>query len=370
VKSVSVALAAHIGQEMTTLATCLRFGRTSDGGQFYFTSHDQDIVFAGQTYLTASGYNASDVASSSDLNTDNLEVVGICSHPAITEEDLLAGLWDKARVQMFKVNWVDPSQGPLYERYGYLGEVRLGRRQFTAEIRGLMQAFITSIGRTEAPACPWNLGDERCKKDISSFIRTGTITGVNADRITLYDTASAEDGPAGGIAISGVSNADPAVVTTATAHGFTEGQVVTLSDIVGPTALNNVTVVRNPSGSTFELGVDTSDTGDYPAYVSGGVVTPMGGDAGYFDDGIMEITGPTGSLNLGLRREIKSYVPGQFTLQLPFPHPVEVDDIYSATPGCDKSLETCRDRFDNVVNMGGLPYLPGTDKIVQIGRKQ
>lgn len=371
-KSISAGLAAHIAQEQTTLSTCLRFGRASDFQQFYFTSHDQDIVFAGQTYLTASGYNASDVASSSDLNTDNLEVVGLLSHPAITEEDLLAGLWDYARVQIFKVNWVDLTQGPLYERYGRLGEVKLGRRQFTAEIRGLMQAYATSIGRVEGPGCSYNLGDTDCKKDISSFIRNGTFTGVSDDGITLYDSASNEAGPSGGISITGITNANPGVVTLATTPvpALVEGQVVTLSGIVGPTSLNNTTIVRNPSGATFQLGVDTSDTGDYPAYVGSGVMTPLGGDAGYFDDGIMEITGPTASLNLGFRREIKSYVPGQFTLQLPFPYPVEVDDIYQATPGCDKSLETCRDRFNNVVNFGGFPYLPGTDKITQIARKQ
>ena len=34
--------------------------------------------------------------------------------------------------------------------------------------------------------------------------------------------------------------------------------------------------------------------------------------------------------------------------------------------GCDKSLATCRDRFDNLVNFRGEPYVPGLDKMVQM----
>lgn len=34
---------------------------------------------------------------------------------------------------------------------------------------------------------------------------------------------------------------------------------------------------------------------------------------------------------------------------------------FEATVGCDRSFATCRDRFDNAVNFGGFPHMPGTD---------
>ena len=33
--------------------------------------------------------------------------------------------------------------------------------------------------------------------------------------------------------------------------------------------------------------------------------------------------------------------------------------------GCDKRLETCRDRFANVVNFRGFPHIPGQDTVVR-----
>ncbi len=373
-KTISPALAAHLAGQTTTLGTCLLItwnDATDSNGptQLGFTDHDRDLEIDGITYYSVGGYNASDVATSSDMNVDNLEVLGVTettiTHPAITEEDLLAGRWDYAAYRLFMVNWQDLTQGELKLRTGRIGEVTLERERFRAELLGLMQRYATRIGRMEGPGCDANLGDDRCTVDLGPFTVTGTIDSANADGVTLYDAARTEDGPSGGFAITNITNADPAVVTTSTAHGFTEGQAVTIAGVVGMTPINAVTVVLNPSGNTFELSVDTSDTADYPPYVSGGTVTPFS-DSGYFDGGVIKMTsGP----NDGLRMEVKSYTTGQITLALPFPELVQAGDSYSMTPGCDKSLETCRDRFNNVVNFRGFPYLPGIDKLVQVGRR-
>lgn len=41
--------------------------------------------------------------------------------------------------------------------------------------------------------------------------------------------------------------------------------------------------------------------------------------------------------------------------------PVAVGDVVRLTEGCDKLLQTCRERFNNVVNFRGEPHLPGAD---------
>ena len=73
--------------------------------------------------------------------------------------------------------------------------------------------------------------------------------------------------------ITGITNANPGVVTTSINHGFTTGQTgVAISGVLGMTAANGtgytVTVV---SPTTFSFGVNTTSFG---AYTSGGIVTP------------------------------------------------------------------------------------------------
>ncbi len=68
----------------------------------------------------------------------------------------------------------------------------------------------------------------------------------------------------------------------------------------------------------------------------------------------------------GLAMEVKSFAVetgvGVLRLALPFPFDVAVGDTYSLEPGCDYSIETCNDTFDNVFNFRGEPHIPGMRK--------
>lgn len=65
--------------------------------------------------------------------------------------------------------------------------------------------------------------------------------------------------------ITGATNATP-VVVTATAHGFSDGDAVTIQNVIGNTAANGVWIVDNPTTNTFELQGSVGNA----AYVSGG----------------------------------------------------------------------------------------------------
>ncbi len=73
----------------------------------------------------------------------------------------------------------------------------------------------------------------------------------------------------------------------------------------------------------------------------------------------------TSGANAGTRQEIRMWTAASrtVTLFLPPPFAVAGGDAFDLTPGCDKSLETCRTRFANVLNFRGEPYLPGPDAL-------
>src|SRR6056300_109731 len=95
---------------------------------------------------------------------------------------------------------------------------------------------------------------------------TGSTSGAKA---TVESISTTESGT-----ISGVTQADPAVVTV-TGHNFQEGQQVTISSVAGMTELNgNVYTVRNPGTNDFQLyntdGTTSIDSSGFSAYSSGG----------------------------------------------------------------------------------------------------
>ena len=77
----------------------------------------------------------------------------------------------------------------------------------------------------------------------------------------------------------------------------------------------------------------------------------------YFSEGYMTFTsGP----NDGLSRTIRQYVnaSGQILLFSPYPFTPGIGDTFNAYPGCDKKQATCQNKFNNLINFWGMPYLP------------
>lgn len=188
-KTLSPELGAHLASGATTLCWCWRVARR-DGVVMGFTDHDKALTFDGTTYEAASGFTASDIKDGLGLAVDNLEVSGALSSATLTDDDLSAGRYDDARVEIHRVNWSDTSQRVLM-RSGSIGEVRRSGTSFAAELRGLAHYLQQTKGRLLQLTCDADLGDARCKVDLSSpaFRGTGSIiAAASARRFTVSDS--------------------------------------------------------------------------------------------------------------------------------------------------------------------------------------
>jgi hypothetical protein len=89
-------------------------------------------------------------------------------------------------------------------------------------------------------------------------------------------------------AITGITQANPGVVTTSASHGFSNNDFISIADVAGMTEVNErFFTVANVTATTFEL--KGEDTTTYTAYVSGGTADrnsgaqPVGSGDGDFD---------------------------------------------------------------------------------------
>ena len=183
-------LARHLASATTTLCWCWRLTRR-DGIAIGFTDHDRDLDFEGTTFEAAAGFTASEIAETTGLGVDNLEVEGALSSGRLTEAELAAGLFDEAKVEIWRVNWSNPEQR-LMIKVGTLGEVRRAGQAFSAEIRGLSHELQRPTGRLFQYTCDADLGDHRCRVDISapSFMaegRAGKVVGTSELEIEGID---------------------------------------------------------------------------------------------------------------------------------------------------------------------------------------
>lgn len=277
-KTVSSALAAHLAGPVTTLCWCWKVSRT-DGVVLGFTDHDRPISFGGTTYEAASGFAATEIASSLGLSVDNLDVEGALSSAAITEADIRAGRYDGAAIAVWRVNWAKPGQR-LLMRSGVIGEVTRGELAFTAELRGLAHALDQTVGRTYQRTCDAVVGDHRCSVDLDAAAYRGSaaVTAVRDNRLV--------------------------------------------------------------------------STGGLDAY-----------DDGWFRYG--RLTWTSGA-NAGAAAEIRAHRRtadgAALTLWQRAPLPIAAGDAFTVTAGCDKTIGTCKAKFDNVPNFRGFPHMPGNDR--------
>ncbi|MCA1596140.1 MAG: DUF2163 domain-containing protein [Chloroflexi bacterium] len=283
-RNLTTAMQAHLQQPYVTLACCWRIDLADGSGSFGFTSHTRSIVFGGLTYTSTVGITPSTVSQESGTSIDNMEVMAIVDGVTITEEDLITGRYDYARITVFLTNWQDPAgSGQIIVMRGTVGEVRYHNGEFTTEARSLLQATAQDILGLTSPLCRYKLGDAGC---------TVNLAGNSAD-----------------------------------GHAITQARTV---------------------GTVTGRKVFT--------------VTAIDGYSGFFQYGTARFTS---GQNAGRSMEIKNNSGATITLQQDMPHDIAAGDAVTLVAGCDWLIGTCSTRYNNVINFGGEPYVPGVDTVLQ-----
>lgn len=185
-KTISSGLSTHLDGEVTTLASCWRIVRR-DGQEYYFTDHDRDITFEGNVYEAESSYDRTAIQNNAGFAVDNLDVAGILDSEKISAKEVRAGLFNRADVYVFVVNWMNPAQGALKIRRGWFGEVTmLDETQFTTEIRGLAQALSHDFLEVYTNNCRADFCDTRCKLVLADYQIETTVETTNGhDQIII-----------------------------------------------------------------------------------------------------------------------------------------------------------------------------------------
>lgn len=80
-----------------------------------------------------------------------------------------------------------------------------------------------------------------------------------------------------------------------------------------------------------------------------------------YDNGT--VIGATGA-NTGYKRTITRVLDGIVYILDPWVFPITIGDTFTLLPGCDHTLDTCDEVFDNLDRFGGFPYVPPPENAV------
>ncbi|NNM72644.1 DUF2163 domain-containing protein [Enterovirga aerilata] len=178
-RTIPPALAAHLGEGATTLCRAWRLTRR-DGAVFGFTDHDRDLAFDGTTFAARTGLEAAEAGAELGFAIGGGEVAGALVSAGLTEADILAGRYDDAKVETWIVNWAAPEARLLTDMFS-IGEIRREDGAFVAELRGPMHRLDEERGLTYRATCSADLGDGRCRVDLSSAAYTAEAAVETTD---------------------------------------------------------------------------------------------------------------------------------------------------------------------------------------------
>ena len=137
-------------RELDTVATFWRIYRR-DGAALAFTSHDRDLTFGGMRHLAAPGMIPAAIRLTSELSNDSAEVQGALNHGSLREDELAAGLFDEAAIEIGAVDWTSLENHTLYT--GQIGRIEDDQSQFSAELRSTKSLLEQDIVPRTSPTC-------------------------------------------------------------------------------------------------------------------------------------------------------------------------------------------------------------------------
>ncbi len=226
-RQISEELTAHLAGGVTTLCHGWRLMRR-DGVVMGFTDHDHALMLEGLVLKAASGISGSENTSMQGMAVTGAELAGALSHDALAPDDLAAGFYDGAEVDLFLINWAAPEQHVLLRR-GSIGEVRCADGTFTAEIRALSDGLNQTSGRIFSATCDASLGDARCGVNIASpaFAGEGQVSAVEgALRLKLEGFADFATETFARGRLEFVSGANTGFATEVKAHERKDGRAI------------------------------------------------------------------------------------------------------------------------------------------------
>ncbi len=189
------ALAEHLSRDVTTVCTCWRMTRV-DGQVTGYTDHDRALRFDGTSFEPESGFSASEARKTIGLAVDTVDIEGVLSSARIADDDVADGLYDRAKVETFLVDWRNPGNFALL-RAATIGKITRSDQRFIAELESMTHALDQPNGRYVTRSCDAELGDARCKFLLSrpGYGGTGAVMSLDgAETIVVSGLEAFEAG--------------------------------------------------------------------------------------------------------------------------------------------------------------------------------
>lgn len=175
-------------------AACVRI-ECVNGTIVRLTAYPFDLVMSnGAVYKTDYGYEPTAYSADTSFSPSAIDIEGIVAFGGVSKDALASGVFDNARVYVFRCDYFNPVEDYEEVAAGFFGKTTLEDDKYRIEGMGLKDALNQSVGLTYTAPCSRTFGDAGCQKSLPAITVTAAITSVTSPYVVrLSSLAFAED---------------------------------------------------------------------------------------------------------------------------------------------------------------------------------
>lgn len=177
--------------DSSTLCYIIKISPINGGNIVGLTTLNKDVIYNDGsgllTYSAPVGFQPANIMETADVSVDNTEFKSLFPEydVGISEEDMIAGVYDYADFIFYEVDYQDLSAGHWVVMSGKLGQMKSsdGITSF-GELRSLMSGLRKSIVEKDSRTCRAKFGSQSGDLGVVSYC------GYNADALWINGTVS------------------------------------------------------------------------------------------------------------------------------------------------------------------------------------
>lgn len=166
---------------------CDLFKVTRSGGglPLLFTDSDRPQVYRGEVYTPTAG-DRYDEETEGAAAVGSAQLVGALSPKTITSLDILRGVYDNARLDVYLFDW--RNQKRYRHDLWYIDELTHDGRSWSATLTTSAKFLQRTVGDVYSSPCPAVLGDSRCGATVTKIDMT--VATVTDDTLEFTQTTN------------------------------------------------------------------------------------------------------------------------------------------------------------------------------------
>lgn len=176
-KNLNQNLLNSLNKENLTLVKCLKI-ILANGKILAFTEYSKDLNIDNIIYKASNGFFENKNQQHCDVTPNNEEIVAFVENNDIKKEDIIAGIFDDARVDIFYVDYENIEYGKIIITSGFIGTINFDNNKIYLSINGILSLMDKTIGETYSPLCRAKFCDKKCSLNAEKYTFLGKIKNI------------------------------------------------------------------------------------------------------------------------------------------------------------------------------------------------